>query len=394
MGNVEKSQDLFSKKEPEVVVNLSRRQMKEELLQLPKGVAGMVWHVGSDTSKDAFNSVVVPEALRYGFVSWIQGKTVLEGMNIQPHYFPQLGLTYDTAAGKIVLDASKAGDLESALGSEKGFDFHPDGAPGWYEAIGKADNLGKIQLLKTHLASPTCSRSVLSREVIDYQPFIYRALVRGHVDQAKKLSSRVVISVDDPTPFSIETLKENLSIMFGDEFDAGRLISTEIDIMRAIHCCGDYDLLGAVETEAIDVVHWDAWKYGASPLIGKPKILQKFINDNGMFSWGGIPQNSHYLQELGSKLGVSPEATSMNDYCKLADNLEERKEVVVSFISGNYLRWLNATAKESGLNKGEIARRTFISASCGYGGNAAAPLRNFAYNLSQSVAELNREIAT
>lgn len=380
-------------RESENVTYLSRRQMKEELLQLTKGVAGMVWHAGSDPSDNSFNSVVVREANRLGFVSWIQGKNTLEGMNIQPYYFPQFGLTYDVDKGKIVLDESKAKDLQEALISKEGLDFDPDSAPGWHEVIRKAGNLDKMQLLKTQLATPTCSVNKLSEELINYQPFIYRALIRGHVGQARKLSPRIVMSVDDPNPFSIETLRQNLSIMFGDEFDAGHLTSTEEDIMRAIHCCGDYDVLGAMKTKAIDVVYWDAWKYGAAPLIGRPEVLRDFVGDNGMFAWGGIPQNLQYLQELGGKLGIFIQASSVDDYYKLADKLEEKKEEAFSLVSKNYFQWLDAISKESGFKKSDLACRTFISATCGFGSNNVSSLRNFAYNLSRMVAECNREIA-
>lgn len=398
MTNVEGFQNSSGRKESEVVVNLSRQQMKEGLLQLPKGVAGMVWHVGSDPLVDSFNSVVM-EAKRSGFVSWIQGKTALENMNIQPYYFPQLGLTYDVNKRKIVLeDNFEIKDFQEALQkvfeSKDGLDFHPDSAPGWHQLIKNAHELDNIQLLKTQIASPSCSRDKLSEELIVYQPDIYKLLVKGHINQARKLSSRIVMSIDDPKYFSPATLRENLSIMFGDKFDQeGHLISTDMDVMRAVHCCGDIEALGAIETGAVDVVHYDAWKYGEAPLMGRPDVLRNFTRNNGMFAWGGIPQSLPYLQELGEKLEIPTEIKSRDDYLKLAEKLEKNIEKAHVHVLKNYSQWLKAIAKESGLSKSEIARRTFISATCGYVGNDISALRNFAYDLSRMVAESNKEIA-
>lgn len=392
--NKTEGQNLSISKEPEMVVNLSRTQMKEELLRMPKGVAGMVWHVGSDPSVDSFDSVVVPEAMRFGFVSWVQGSKPLESMVIQPHYFPNLGLNYNSSTGKVVLDESKSVVLQSALTSPDGFDFDPNSAPGWHELIKKTGNLRKIELLKTQIASPTCSQIALSENLIEYQPFIYKALMRGHIDQARKLAPRVVISMDDPNNFSTDTLRENFKIMFGDVFNSkDHLISTDADVMRAIHCCGDYDVLGAMETGAIDVVHYDAWKYGPAPLVGRPDILKNFIKNNGIFAWGGIPQSLAYLQDLGKALGIYIEISSDADYAELAKKLNTYKKEAFKLVSKEYLHWLENIAKETSLNTGEIARKTFISASCGYGGNPVPALREFAYSLSRTVADLNRDIA-
>ncbi|GEM_PF-6636227 len=375
------------------ITTLSRQQMKAELLGLPKGVAGMVWHVGSDPDKNSFNSVIVHEAQRSGFVSWIQGTGILESMNIQPYYFPQLGLDYQQSSGKIVLNPALVNDLEEALSADKGIDFHPDSAPGWQQVIQRKANLGRIRLLKTQLVSPNCSQGVLSTELLPYQPFIYGALVKGHLNQAKMLSPSIVISIDDPTPFSVETFRESLSVMLGDKFEAGTLATTELETLRAVHCCGDYDVLGVMATRAVDVVHWDAWKYGVAPLIGRAKILRDFVDDSGLFVWGGIPQNLHYLQDLGKQIGIAVEIAGRDDYEKLADGLMKNKEQALDLVLANYLHWSNRVSQELNADKSFMARRTFISATCGYGSNNIASLRNFAYDLSRQISDRNKEIA-
>lgn len=107
---------------------MTREQTREVLLR--RGVDRMIWHVGSDPSDPqvAFDEVVAREAVRSGFVSWVQGPTPPEGMNASIYYHPELGLSLQD--GKIYFDHAYGEALIAALTSPEGIDFHPDAAPG------------------------------------------------------------------------------------------------------------------------------------------------------------------------------------------------------------------------------------------------------------------------
>lgn len=367
-------------------VLLSREAMRHQL----GSVAGMVYHIGSDPSpvEQGFRTVVTPEAERFGFVSWLQGGGPYTGMMVSPYYHPDLGFTLDDR-DKIELDEANDGLLRAITGAE-GMDFHQDAAPGWHYLLSNFDQLPPIRVLKTQIASPTCSLSVLSDSVIPWQDAIYKALVKGHLANARKLSNVVIVSVDDPNPFSVETLQANFEIMFGDKFDSNsRLVEEGEQVMRAVHCCGAWPVLSAMATGAVDVVHYDAWQYGEAPIIGQPKVLSGYLSKGGLIAWGGVPQNYKYLLELADKLSLGPiKINSVTDFEVLAHMLENKREETADFIFERYTQWFNKVYLEGGIDRRTLARQVFISATCGYGSNESPSLRDFSYKLARDVANL------
>ncbi|OGM62897.1 hypothetical protein A2961_03420 [Candidatus Woesebacteria bacterium RIFCSPLOWO2_01_FULL_39_21] len=371
-------------------VRSAAAELRERLKQ-EGGVAGIIYHIGSDSGPDpneAFERVVVAEWVRSGIVSWIQGKTPLEDMDVQPNHHPRIGLTYD---GRMVrLDESRF--LESIDQLETGIDFDRDAAPGWHTLIDRRRELGRIRILKTHVASPSCSAHVLSPEAAACQPLVYRSLAKGHLAHAQELvgpGGVVIISVDDPKFNSVTELHENFETMFGDQFDeVGGLVATETcGVLRAIHGCGQWPVLPVMDTGAVDVVHYDAYKYSIAPLIGKHDVLRGYLQRGGLIAWGGIPQNSENLSSLAEKLDISIRVRSGRDYETMGKELLERIDDATGMMFGMYLSWLNAVAGEARIDAKSLNSQTFISATCGYGSNRWPSLRDFSYALARRVAD-------
>ncbi|MFH1827193.1 MAG: hypothetical protein ABH812_02015 [bacterium] len=370
---------------------LSRETMRHQL----GSVAGMVYHVGSDPSpvEEGFRKIVIPEAERFGFVSWLQRGDSSTGMVVSPYYHPDLGLTLDEK-GKIQLNDTNDKLLETLTGAE-GMDFHLDAAPGWYYLLNNFKQMPPITVLKTQIASPTCSSSFLSDSAFPWHEAINSALVKGHLLNARKLSKVVIVSVDDPNSFSIETLRANFEIMFDDKFDGNnRLVEEGEQVMRAIHCCGDWSVLEVMATGAVDVVHYDTWQYGEAPIIGQPQILSDYLLKGGLIAWGGIPQNFQYLSELANKLSLpSITINSLKDYEGFAQILEDKRKEAADLIFKRYSHWFNKVSLEAGIDMRTLARKVFISATCGYGTNLSPSLRDFSYKLARDVADLTLRLA-
>lgn len=366
---------------------MTREQMREVLLE--DGVGRMIWHVGSDPSDPqvAFDEVVAREAVRSGFVSWTQGPTPPEGMNASIYYHPDLGLKLQD--GKIYFDHAYEEALIAALTSPEGVDFHQDAAPGW-KLVQEHGRTLRPRLLKTHLATPSCSEHVLDEGVIGWQTDIYRALVRGHLRAAREIAPVIVVSADDPSEPSLARFRANFEIMFRDEFDVdGRLVRAGEDVLRALHSCsGNYNPVEIMRTGAVDVVHWDAYRYGGGILQGGGPDVRRYVEEGGMLAWGGIPQSMDYLVDLARRLGFDDrflEIRGLADYGPIADFLRENMPRAVDRMIASYSKWLRETSRETGVGQEVIRRQTFVSATCGYGANKVPPLREFSYDLGRNV---------
>lgn len=389
---------------------LTRTEMREKLLEPGIGVCGMVYHVGSDPSdpENGFENVVKRELMQHGFLSWLQGKNIvevngvkvdLEDMNFQPNYHPELGfklIAVDQGIGrektvKIDFDMEQITAFQQAVESSEGIDFHEDAAHGWYFLLEKAPGLKHlVRVLKTHFASPSCSAKVLTENAKAMQADLYRAEVRGHLKKAREISSIIIVSIDDPNPFGEETLRDNLRIMFNDEFDGERvLVSTGEEVLRAIHSCGQWNIFDAMESQAVDVVHWNARLY-PDILLGKNQALKDYIERKGMFAWGGIPQDYDNLLALGRELKITDKdlnsIKSSDEYIPIAQQLNTHVAKAQKIIFNNYIDWLSKVSAAAKVDKLTLARQTFVSATCGYGSNAVPELRKFSYELGRRVA--------
>ena len=286
--------------------------------------------------------------------------------------------------------------LVTALQNTDGIDLHPEAAPGWQILLAHAAELSpKIRLLKTHIATPTCSEAVLGDDLKPLQLDMYRALMLGHIKKGRMISPRIVVSADDPNPFDKNKLISNFEIMFGDRFEYGRLIEAGTDVLRAVHCCGDGDFLGAMATGAVDVVHWDALKY-PDVLRGQPDALEKYLSNGGMLAWGGVPQKMDIMLDLAGELGFDQhglDVRSPQSYIPVAEFLQRNFYKAVERVYSRYLSWLLKTANESKMDPTLIAKQVFISATCGYGANPVSELRRVSYDLARAAGDLNYKLA-
>lgn len=225
--------------------------------------------------------------------------------------------------------------------------------------------------------------------MIGWQVDIYRALVRGHLRAAREIAPVIVVSADDPSEPSLVKFVANFGTMFGDEFDAdGRLVRAGEEVLRALHSCsGNYNPVEIMRTGAVDVVHWDAYKYGDILRGGGPNV-GRYIEEGGMLAWGGIPQSMDYLVDLARRLGLDDKLLvirGLADYGPIADFLGEKMPRAVGVISRSYFEWLTAMSRETGVRQETIMRQTFVSATCGYGANKVPSLREFSYALGRNV---------
>ena len=229
----------------------------------------------------------------------------------------------------------------------------------------------------------------------DWQTDIYRALLRGHLNNARRISPRVIVSADDPNPFGVPNLISNFELMFGDRFQNEKLIEQGTDVMRAIHCCGDGDFLGIMSTEAVDAVHFDAWRY-PDVLRGRPDVLERYLKGGGLIAWGGVPQKMDILLDLAVILGMDRNSVNINSvksYLPVADFLTLNFQTAVESVYQRYLIWLSQTEKDAQMDQAQIARQVFISATCGYGSNPLPQLRQASYEIARKVGNLNHQIA-
>jgi hypothetical protein len=367
--------------------NLTRAEMRRELAEI--GTLGMVYHVGSDPTKDvqeAFKDIVLREAVTSGYTSWLQGKDPLEAMEVQPLYHPEIGLEYDPERELVYLNEEKLDAYAQAMEDPNGIDFHPDAAKGWYELLRNADQLQPwTKVLKTHIASLGCSRRVLDQGLLGEQKTIYKALARGHLRKAKEIARLVIASIDDPV-FSLEGAKETAETFAGTE------------TLLALHSCGNVEVLQAIKSGMFDIVHYDAWKQGEggipvgiSPLIGQSEDLHNYLATGGLLALGGVPQNLETLEQLAKHLNAPQEVfdsiKQRGNYQGLTTFLYRNAFWAGEYMTELYKEWIRSIAKESGLDEKQVARQVFVSATCGYGTNPKKDLRTFSYSLAREVAQ-------
>lgn len=363
--------------------DLSRTEMREEFLA-EGGALGKVYHVGSDPTPDpltGLKGVVFPEVVASGFCSWLQGPGELQDMRVQPYHHPDIGLIFNPASGKVELIENRTDEFLAAITSDAGIDFHPDAAPGWHtlaEAIEEVGYLGKGTVLKTHIASLRCCQGALSPEAAQYQGVIAAALAREHLGRAKALAEKVIVSLDDPD-FNFAGLMESVEALGGAQ------------VMVALHSCGAVEGLPVMRSGKFDVIHFDAWLYDLSPVMGDPELLRAYLESGGMLAIGGIPQNLKNLPVLAHRLGV-PEAIlaaaeSKGNFLPMAGFLVEQSENATEFMFSKYRLWVQKLAEATGLDPQQVARQVFVSATCGYGPNPNPILRRFSYTLARNVAD-------
>lgn len=355
---------------------------------------GMVYHVGSDASLDpahAFGPAKC-EIAACGFLSWRQHsqRDPLEGMNVQPYHHPGIGIYYDANDGKIHVDEGiLTADETVHVLIKQGIDFDPDAAAGYYYMRSVRSGLPPAQVVKTHIAAPSCARQAFSEGALPYQSDVSRALAKGHVAAIRAFGQQVIVSVDNPALQSRPQLCEDLTKLFGDTYDEdGVLQETETPgIIRAVHSCGDWPVLECLATGAVDVPHWDATLYGASPILGNAQVVKAHFDRGGMIALGGVPHNPATLTALATRLGFEQRQGDREEETRVYDYLQLRQQEAGEIVVDDYLRWTREISENVSIRESDVARRTFVSFPCGLGSSTHDGLRDFAYVLSRQVAD-------
>lgn len=373
-------------------------EMREKLLNHSSGVAGLIWYVGSNPDANYLESMF-ETFNETGNLSLMHGPEQIEALTTYPLHQPEIGIEFDSEKERLMItqDISAVQSLIS-LGETR--DFHPDAFPAWkavqdYFALYPEDK-NRIRLMKTGFPTLEDVEGVRQKCLPQVQPEdveqLFYYLVNGHIERCSNLSDVVIVSLDFPSRLNPGILAENFELYFSDEFDEEGICKRGNQVLRAIHACGGNWQSGEViASNAVDLIHWDAWKY--PEMFRHCDNLEGYLRNGGMIGWGGVPQNYDNLRELAEAIkGEEFHIRSLQDYDRLAEYLNQPNnfQTTADYIWGRLYdgdnSFLGNLARETGVPEKRIARQTFVSATCGLRTNEHEQLRNFHHKLTEQTA--------
>jgi len=266
------------------------------------------------------------------------------------------GVRLDAEAHKVTLDIEEAAlgmeEVEAAYdeGRTDLFAITPDFARGFHAFCNRLETLPTPRLVKGHVTGPVTLALGLETNFEDraaiYEPELAQMIARVVGLKARfqeEAFARVVpdaptmIFFDEPSMGSIGSAVLNLDANLAVELLA--IAARACKGIPGIHCCGETDL-GLVADAGVRVLNFDAFDYLES-LIAAGKRVRTFVEGGGMLAIGLVPSFLPYPEAVASE-------TLESLWARLL-------EVVDS---------LTAT----GLDRELIARRSFLTPSCGTGG--------------------------
>jgi len=233
------------------------------------------------------------------------------------------GLVIEEENRKISVDVGRVKDDAIAAVYEKylaqdltGFGLSKEYAGGFFEFLTQVKDKGlSPDYLKGHITGPVSFLLTVTDE--NKKPLIYQSQIadcvlkvltmkaRWQAKKLKKVSSNVVIFVDEPYLISIGSgyisLERQEVLQYINEVIEG--IHAE-GALAGIHCCGNTDWEFLTQTRT-DIINFDAYNFSES-LALYPQAIQKFLDRNGVIAWGVVPTTLDVekvsLQELAIKL--------------------------------------------------------------------------------------------
>lgn len=227
-------------------------------------------------------------------------------------------------------------------------------------------------LVKGHVTGPVTLALSLETNFEDrpaiYEPELARMIARLLGLKARyqeELFAQVVpeaetlIFLDEPSMGSIGSAVLNLDADLAVELL--RISASACRGLPGVHCCGETDL-GLIAEAGIRVLNFDAYEYLDSVAAAGPRV-RSFVEEGGMLAIGVVPSSLPY-----------PEAIEKEDL----ESLWARLLTVVE------------TLTRTGLDRELLARRSFITPSCGTGGMTPENARR-SLTLTRQLSDRARE---
>jgi len=300
-----------------------------------------------------------------------------EGMMVQ--YVEGLpGVRLDSEREKVTLDIEEAvfglEEIERAYSEvdTEALGISHDFARGYHELRRRLKSMPTPRLIKGHVTGPVTQALGLETSFEEraaiYEPDLARmiarvmglkARVQEEVFAEVAPDARTMIFFDEPSMGSIGSAVLNLDVDLAVE-----ILSISASSCRGIpgiHCCGETDL-GLVAEAGFEVLNFDAYDYLESVAAAGPQV-RSFVEGGGMLAIGLVPSSL-------------PHPTAVAD--ETLESLWDRLLEVVDTLTG------------TGLDRDLLARRSFITPSCGTGGMTPELARK-SFSLTVQLSEKARE---